>query len=86
MIERLEGAGMIRRAVNPDNRREILVSLTGAGHAVVDDVTARRRDELASIVARMTPKQREQLVRALDAFAEAAGEPAAAERSRLPWP
>jgi DNA-binding MarR family transcriptional regulator len=86
MIERLEAGGMVERAVNPGNRREILVSLTAAGQAVVDDVTARRRDELAAIVARMKPGQRRRFVSALEAFAEAAGEPAADERSRLGWP
>ena len=77
MVERLESADLVDRRVNPDNRREVLITLTAAGREVVDDVTARRRDEIAAIVARMRPKQRRQLVRALSAFAEAAGEPPA---------
>jgi hypothetical protein len=52
---------------------------------VVDEVTTRRREALAAIVERMKPKQRRQLVRALDAFAEAAGEPSA-DASALTWP
>lgn len=85
MVERLEAAGMVDRRVNPDNRREVLITLTDAGHQVVDDVTARRRDELAKIVASMRPKQRRQLVTALSAFADAAGEPSA-DASALAWP
>ena len=85
MVERLEAADMVDRSVNPDNRREVLITLTGAGRQVVDDVTARRREELAAIVARMKPKQRRQLVRALSGFADAAGEPSA-DASALAWP
>jgi DNA-binding MarR family transcriptional regulator len=77
MVERLETAGMVDRRVNPDNRREVLITLTESGREVVDQVTARRRDVLAAVVARMKPKERRQLVRAMSAFAEAAGEPSA---------
>ena len=46
---------------------------------------AGRREGLAAIVARMNPKERRQLVRALIAFAGAAGEPSA-DASALAWP
>jgi DNA-binding MarR family transcriptional regulator len=75
MAERLEASGMLERAVNAQNRREIVISLTDTGRAIVDDVTERRRHELAEIIARMPAKRRRQLVRTLDAFADAAGEP-----------
>ena len=85
MVERLEAADMLDRSVNPDNRREVLITLTDAGRRVVDEVTARRRDELGAIVARMKPKRRRQLVRALSAFADAAGEPSG-DAAALAWP
>src|SRR5690348_6450142 len=75
MIDRLTSAGLTRRRVNPANRRETLLCLTDAGRQIVDDVTARRRGEIATIVARMPPAQRTGLVSALRAFTEAGQEP-----------
>lgn len=77
MAERLTAAGMITRSANPDNRRESMLRLTEAGHAVVDQVTARRRREISAIVQRMPAAHRERLVAALEAFNEAGGEPPA---------
>lgn len=89
MVDRLSAAGMVRRATNPAVRREIIVGLTDEGRRVVDDVTARRRTEIATIVARMAPPQRTRLVAALRAFTQAGGEPAAepptSELARLGW-
>jgi hypothetical protein len=42
---------------------------------VVDDVTGRRREEIARVVRRLGPRQRTALVRALRTFAEAGDEP-----------
>jgi DNA-binding MarR family transcriptional regulator len=88
MIDRLGAAGMISRDVNPAVRREHRVRLTAAGRGVVDDVTARRRAEIARIVARLPAADRRGLVAALRAFAAAGGEPdpPAAELARLGWP
>jgi DNA-binding MarR family transcriptional regulator len=87
MADRLTAAGMITRSVNPEVRREHLVRLTATGRRVVDDVTARRRAEIAGIVARMPPGRRAGLVAALRAFAAASGEPdaPAADLARLGW-
>jgi DNA-binding MarR family transcriptional regulator len=88
MLDRLTVAGMVTRRVNPAVRREHLVRLTEAGRRVVDDVTARRRAEIAAIVARMPPARRAGLVAALRAFTGASGEPdaPAADLARLGWP
>jgi DNA-binding MarR family transcriptional regulator len=75
MAERLDAAGLIDRRVNPASRREVLLRLTAAGRRVVEEVTARRREEIAGIVARMPPALRSGLIEALTAFAEAGGEP-----------
>jgi DNA-binding MarR family transcriptional regulator len=82
MVDRLVDAGLVGRRVNPDSRRETLLRLTGAGRQIVDEVTTRRREEIASIVTRMSPKDRVGLVRALRAFADAGGEPPTDERER----
>lgn len=73
--DRLVAGGWVRRAQNPDNRRETLVTLTPAGRRVVDRVTARRRDEIREILGRLTASDRELVLEALSAFGCAAGEP-----------
>ena len=77
MAERLNAAGMIDRAPNPENRRESILSLTDTGRRVVEQVTDRRRSEIAAIVERMPATHRGRLVEALEAFTEAGGEPPA---------
>jgi DNA-binding MarR family transcriptional regulator len=78
MVDRLIAAGLAVREANPGNRRETLLQLTDAGHRTVEDVTARRRSEIAAIVARLGPTQRLALIEALGAFNRAGGEPPAA--------
>ncbi|HZE31688.1 MAG TPA: MarR family transcriptional regulator [Actinoallomurus sp.] len=82
MADRLAAAGLIDRRVNPANRREIALRLTGSGHRIVDDVTAHRRREIAAIVTRMPADQRTGLVTALRAFTDAGEEPSAAVATR----
>ncbi|MEU7593257.1 MarR family transcriptional regulator [Streptomyces sp. NPDC039022] len=77
MIDRLIAAGFVDRKLNPANRRETRIQLTDGGRRLVDEATARRRQEITAIVERMTPEQGAALVEALTAFAEAAKEPAA---------
>ncbi|MCF1592253.1 MarR family winged helix-turn-helix transcriptional regulator [Streptomyces muensis] len=77
MVDRLIAAGLADRQTNPGNRRETLLRLTGEGRRIVEDVTARRRAEIAAIVERLTPTQRLTLIEALTAFNEAGGEPLA---------
>ncbi|MEU3253391.1 MarR family transcriptional regulator [Streptomyces sp. NPDC006997] len=77
MVDRLIAAGLADRQVNPDNRRETLLRLTAEGRRTVEDVTARRRAEIAGIVERLAPEQRATLVEALSAFNTAGGEPPA---------
>ena len=75
MIDRLLVAGLVTRRENPDTRREVLLGLSPEGQRVVRRVTRRRRSELARVVKAMPAARRPQLLAALRAFAEAAGEP-----------
>ncbi|MFJ8073764.1 MarR family winged helix-turn-helix transcriptional regulator [Streptomyces sp. NPDC096176] len=75
MVDRLIAADLADRQINPDNRRETVLQLTPEGRRLVEDVTARRRQEIASIVARLKPGPRAALIDALTAFNEAGGEP-----------
>ncbi|MFI7387253.1 MarR family winged helix-turn-helix transcriptional regulator [Streptomyces sp. NPDC049813] len=77
MIDRLIAAGLADRQVNPADRRETLLRLTDEGRGTVEHVTARRRLEIAAIVARLAPDRRTALIDALNDFNEAGGEPPA---------
>lgn len=73
MVDRLCDRGLISRRVNPDSRREVLLRLTEVGQRIVDEVTARRREEIAVIVGRMPARTRAGLVKAMHSFAVAGG-------------
>jgi DNA-binding MarR family transcriptional regulator len=77
MVERLSAAGMIEKAANPKSRREVRLGLTARGRRVVREVTEARRVDIGRIVATMPTERRADLVLALRAFTDAAGEPPA---------
>lgn len=77
MAERLATAGLLDRHRHPGSGREIVVELTRRGRAVVDTVSARRREEITRIVEVMPARGRTGIVRALHAFTDAGGEPPA---------
>ncbi|MER7546830.1 MarR family winged helix-turn-helix transcriptional regulator [Actinomadura sp.] len=85
MVDRLTAAGLVRREASPRSGREVLIQVTGAGRRIVDDVTARRRAEIAAVVSRMPAGQRRALVAALRAFTEAGGEPPVGDTAQLGW-
>lgn len=76
MCGRLVRKGLVQRRTPSRDRRQVRLALTEAGRAVVAQVTALRRGEIARIVAAVPPERRAQVVEALTAFAEAAGESA----------
>lgn len=76
MSDRLVAKGLVRRRTANRDRRQVRLALTGAGRAVVAEVTALRRREIARIVAAVPAGRRRQLIASLTAFADAAGEAA----------
>lgn len=76
-VDRLVNAGWVQRQSNPESRREVTIALTRSGQDLVDQVTDYRRNEIEAIVERIPHEQRRGLVRALQAFSEAGGEPPA---------
>jgi DNA-binding MarR family transcriptional regulator len=52
----------------------VRISLTGAGAELVAEVSRRRRAEIVEIMGRLPTAQRASVLRALRAFADAAGE------------
>lgn len=74
MCERLVRKRLIDRRRVSSDRRSVRLSLTPAGRELVRDVTRRRRAEIAKIVRRIPGEGRAQVLAALRAFADAAGE------------
>ncbi len=74
MCDRLLRKGLIRRTRARADRREVQVSLTAAGGAVVDEATARRRALLSGILSRLSADEQLAVTGAFRAFASAAGE------------
>jgi DNA-binding MarR family transcriptional regulator len=74
MCERLLRKGLIRRHRARADRREVQVTITAAGRAVVDQATQRRRALIAGILARLSARQQADVAAALTSFAQAAGE------------
>ncbi|MEV8615273.1 MarR family transcriptional regulator [Amycolatopsis sp. NPDC051373] len=85
MVDRLVAAGLVHRQHSPVSRREIVLELTDEGMKTVRQVTARRRREIAKIVAKMPEQRRRSLVEALAAFAEAGGEPPVGAGPEAAW-
>lgn len=73
-MDRIVNGGWAQRSTSPDSRREILISLTASGRALVDEVTKRRHREISIILERMTPPEQDSVRAALELFAIAADE------------
>jgi DNA-binding MarR family transcriptional regulator len=79
LCDRLEATGLLRRVPDPRDRREVRLLLTPSARRLLDDLRTRRRDALATVLERMSPAAREDLVRALRAFQAASGDEADAD-------
>jgi len=86
LCDRLVGKGLVDRVGSNASRREISLTVTPGGRAVVRAVSVRRRKEVAQIVARMSQEERRQLRVAFGALAVAAGEVALPDDAwKLGW-
>lgn len=74
MCDRLVRKHLVARRRASEDRRGVRIYLTPAGAGLVAEVSRRRRTEIGGIVERMPEAHRPQVVRALRAFADAAGE------------
>lgn len=74
LCDRLEATGLLRRAPDPRDRREVRLVLTAAARRLLDDLRERRRRALAEVLDRMTAAEQEDLMRALAAFGRAAAD------------
>jgi DNA-binding MarR family transcriptional regulator len=74
MSDRLTRKRLIQRRRVASDRRGVRVSLSASGHALVSEVSRRRRAEIAEILERIPPADTPAVLEALRAFADAAGE------------
>jgi DNA-binding MarR family transcriptional regulator len=74
MCDRLVRKGLVQRRRETADRRAVRISLTQDGRDLVNEVTQRRRSEIARILRRMPVADRGPVLVALSAFADAAGE------------
>jgi DNA-binding MarR family transcriptional regulator len=64
VLARLEEAGLVERTADPADRRSSLVSTTAQGHAVLEQVRARKDAYLAERLDRLSPDDLATLSRA----------------------
>ncbi len=74
LCDRLVKRGLVERSAAPQSRREVVVSLTRAGHTLLRSVTTKRRAEIDEVLERLNVKQRATVADAFLLFANAAGE------------
>ena len=60
-LDRLERAGLIARAPNPDDRRGVLITLTADGRALIDRVTEAHLANEARLLGGLSERDRERL-------------------------
>lgn len=85
LCDRLVAAGLLNRADDPANRRQLSLTLTDAGRRVLRQVTDNRRQAVQPILRKLSRQRRAALVAALADFAAASGEPAEKELWSLGW-
>lgn len=74
LCDRLVSKKMVTRDPSPQSRRNVEISATDQGTALVTSVTRARRREITRIVGSIPASRRRALVRSLQEFAAAAGE------------
>jgi DNA-binding MarR family transcriptional regulator len=74
VVDALERAGLVRRAIDPANRRSTLLALTDGGAAALGEMREARRQAAEELFAPLGAVQREQL-RALLASLDTASLP-----------
>jgi DNA-binding MarR family transcriptional regulator len=85
MCDKLVNAGLLHRSDDPTDRRNLVLQLTSSGQQLVDSMTEHRRTAIANVLAKMPAQLRSDLVPALLAFAEGAGEIPPDEAWALGW-
>ncbi|MFB9688671.1 MarR family transcriptional regulator [Amycolatopsis plumensis] len=82
LCDRLEAVGFIERLPHSQNRRELALRLSDSGRAYLQDLRARRRESLHTVLAALTTEERDALASGLRAFQAAANRDLAEDDNR----
>lgn len=74
LCDRLEAAGLLQRQVSAGSRREVTLSLSTQGRRRLDAFAARRSEDFAAVMERMSPQARTALLEGLRQFSAAAAQ------------
>lgn len=85
MCDRMVEAGLLNRADDPNDRRQVVLTLTPAGQALVQQVMRERSEALTGVLNRLSKADRKRLAAVLPRFVEAGGEPGERELWALGW-
>ena len=74
LCDRLVRKGLVRRRSDRRDRRQMRIALSESGSALIEMVTARRREEITALLSTIPPAARRSVVSALRQLAAGAGE------------
>ena len=72
VVDRLESKRFVERASSPRDRRQVLLTLTKAGQALVRDLEASQINGLSDVLHRLQPAERKEVIRGLERLVSAA--------------
>jgi len=70
LLDRLEEGGLVRREVNPDDRRSFLIHVTGEGRELADRINQRLLELEEAIRSRLEPDEVEGFRAVMEAIEE----------------
>ena len=65
IVNRMEERGLVARRDDPTDRRIVLVEMTEAGHQVIADMEASRRERMSRLMAQLDDTQQRRLLRSV---------------------
>ena len=71
IVDRLVEHGLVERHRDPSDRRSVLVSLTGCGERLLEEVENRRHVLVRHILKNLSPPDREEMLRLLQLYLQA---------------
>jgi DNA-binding MarR family transcriptional regulator len=71
LVDRMEGAGLVRRRTSPPDRRCVVAELTPEGRRLAGELERSRRQFLAELLATLPAEERRELVRLTAKMTEA---------------
>ncbi|MEV6812327.1 MarR family transcriptional regulator [Micromonospora sp. NPDC051296] len=72
LCDRLEAIGLLRRVADPRDRREVRLVPTTAARTLLGELRSRRHEAVQAVLDRMPARVQQDLLRALQAFGQAA--------------